>query len=171
MDVRFVSPDLHRLDQMKAEAICLPLPQDERPLRGILGLIDWRLCARISKLIEGGRISGQISELLLMPARPKLSFDKLFLYGVGDKNVEPNEFDRAVNGLLRALAKARIRSAAIALPRGDTLPPDATMERFLALRSAISGFDDLSLIEEPARQREMKPVVDSHRRRRRADLA
>ena len=171
VDVRFVLPELSRLDHLKAEALCLPLPTDERPLRGVLGLIDWRLCARISRMIAAGRVSGEPSEMVLMPARPKLSFDKLFLYGVGAASVSADRFEQSVGGLLDTLAKARIRSAVIDLPQTQALEPEATIERFLKLQARVDGFDDLSLIEDLRRQRGMKPVVENFRRRRRAALS
>ena len=80
MDVHFVAPELRRLDELKIEALVMPFFSDERPLRGPLGSVDWRLCGRVSRLIERGIVTGKKGETVLVPARPRLPFEKLFLF-------------------------------------------------------------------------------------------
>src|SRR5690349_4139868 len=88
MALAFVSPELQRWDQLveldgrRPEALLLPFFSDERPLRGAAGLADWRLCGRLSKLLEGGRVVGAFGESTLLPGR-LLPFEKVVLYGVG----------------------------------------------------------------------------------------
>lgn len=63
MEVSFVVPDLRRLDELKSEAIALAFFEDERPLRGAMGLLDWRLCGALSRLILRGRASGALERV------------------------------------------------------------------------------------------------------------
>ena len=72
MDVRFVLTELARIDALRYEAVALPFFEDERPLRGAAGLCDWRLCGRLSAILRGGRVTGALGELTLLPARPRL---------------------------------------------------------------------------------------------------
>ncbi|HMI91498.1 MAG TPA: leucyl aminopeptidase, partial [Polyangiales bacterium] len=73
MHVRFAAPEMAQLDALRCEALALSFFSDERPLRGPLGLIDWRLCGFVSQLLTSGRVGGALLETVLVPARPKLS--------------------------------------------------------------------------------------------------
>ncbi len=173
MDVRFVPPDLRRLDTLKSEALSLPLFSDERPLRGALGLVDWRLCGQISRLILRGRVTGEAFEKVLVPARPKLPFDKLFLFGLGPREgFDEAVFEEATRRMLDTLSRARVRSSVWALPGRPfgSIAPVPAMERFLRLASAGAEreHDEITLIEDAEAQKEMAPVVARERRRARA---
>ena len=43
MDIRFLAPDLRALDEASVEVAVASFWQDERPMRGFAGLLDWRL--------------------------------------------------------------------------------------------------------------------------------
>ena len=45
-----------------ANTILALIPEDERPLRGDAGLVDWRLCGLISKHLRSGYVTGQLGE-------------------------------------------------------------------------------------------------------------
>jgi len=45
--------------------------------------VDFRLAGRISRLIAGGFATGALGEVLLVPGKPKLPFDKILLFGTG----------------------------------------------------------------------------------------
>src|SRR5690349_17921778 len=83
MHVHFVAPEAASLDRLRCEALVLPVLSDERPLRGALGLVDWRLCGLISKLVVAGSVRTDALEATLLPGRPKLTVDKVFLFGAG----------------------------------------------------------------------------------------
>lgn len=174
MDVRFVPPDLRRLDALKTEALSLPFFSDDRPLRGALGLVDWRLCGRVSQLIVDGRIDGSAGETLLVPPRPRLTFDKLFLFGLGPRASFGGEgFTRSVERMLSTLSRARVRASVFALPgRADGLmEPVPAMEQFLAVASHHPEHDEITLIEDLEAQKAMAPIVEQARRRARAYVA
>ena len=68
MHIHFALPELAQLDELRCEALALPFFSDERPLRGALGLVDWRLCGMVSSLIiegmaqTGGLLVGEMSQ-------------------------------------------------------------------------------------------------------------
>ena len=171
MDVRFVQPDLRRLDELRSEALSLPFFADERPLRGALGLVDWRLAGEISRLILRGRISGALGERVLVPARPKLPFEKLFLFGVGERAAfDEAVFESAVEGVLDTLGKARVRASVCALP-GRALglvEPERAMEMFLRVSGLDPEQDEITLVEDAEAQKAMVPIVERERRKARA---
>ncbi len=171
LDIRFVPADLRKLDELGREALLLPVFLDERPLRGALGLVDWRLCGRISELLRGGRFSGKAGEKLLLPVRRRLSVEKLFLFGTGVRaDFGDAAFDSSVGQMLETLRRAKVRSSVCALPGRSTGEIEAgpAMTRFLRLAAQQSGHDEITLIEELPAQKEMAPVIQQERRRVRA---
>ena len=51
MEIRFAAPNLRQLDTLRCEALAGAFFEDERPLRGALGYIDWRMCGMLSRLL------------------------------------------------------------------------------------------------------------------------
>ena len=173
MDIRFVPPDLRRLDTSKGEAMSLPLFSDERPLRGALGLADWRLSGLLSRLILRGRVTGAAGEKVLVPCRPKLPFDKLFLFGLGPRSDFTEEtFERATRAMFDTLARARVRSSVWVLPGRpfELIAPERAMELFLRIggTDADAAHDEITLIEDQDAQKMMSPIVERERRRARS---
>lgn len=172
MEIRFVAPDLRALDALRCEAIALPIFEDERPLRGAAGLADWRLCGRISRLLVRGHVCGARGERVLVPARPRLAFEKLFLFGLGARAA----FDEAAFGaasaeILHTLGEVKARSACVALPGRalERIGAERALELFLAaIDPAMLEQDELWLIESHDAQRAMSTVLEHARRRQRA---
>lgn len=173
MEVRFVVPDLRRLDQLKTEALALPFFEDERPLRGALGLVDWRLCGQVSKLLVRGRARGALSETVLVPTRPRLPFEKLILFGGGSASeMSADRFVEIVDRMLTTLDRARVRASVVGLPGRieDRIPAQRAMELFLARAAAHPEQDQVTLIEDADAQRAMIPVVEREKRKERAEV-
>jgi len=66
-----------------ADALVVPLPEDERPLRGDAGRVDWRLSGQLSRLLLDGFASGRRGEAVLLPADARVASRRLLLAGVG----------------------------------------------------------------------------------------
>lgn len=56
---------------------------DERPLRGLAGLIDWRLCGALSRTLREGRFRGERGESLLVADGSRWTAGRIFVHGVG----------------------------------------------------------------------------------------
>lgn len=171
MDVRFVVPDLRRLDELKSEALALVFFEDERPLRGALGLVDWRLCGQLARLLLRGRARGELGEAVLVPTRPRLPFEKLFLFGAGTRaELDEARFAKVVERALTTLDRARVRASVVGLPARDgRIAPERAMELFLELAARHPEQDQVTLIEDHDAQRAMAPVLERERRRVRAE--
>jgi len=173
MHVRFAAPEMAQLDALRCEALALPFFSDERPLRGPLGLIDWRLCGFVSQLLTSGRVGGALLETVLVPARPKLSVDKLFLFGLGSA-AELGETQRAsaIVHMLDTMARARVRTSAMVLPGRSTGAVRAVeaFETFVSVALNREDHDELIVLEPAAAQKQMEPVLERERRRARAKL-
>src|SRR4051812_10330977 len=85
MELRFIAPDLRRLDEVGCEVLACGLFADERPPRGTGGLIDWRTAGSLCHLIERGFLTAARGEVMMIPLRPKLPFDKALLFGLGER--------------------------------------------------------------------------------------
>lgn len=174
MDIKFVTPELTRLDALRSEALAIPLFEDDTPLPGTIGLCDWRMCGLISRLVLRGRIHGEWKEQVLVAARPKLPFDKVLLFGAGLRAQFTEEhFVTAVSDIFSTLTRARVRSSVLVLPgraQGLVSAPRA-MELFLGLVQEHVEHDEVTLVEDADSQRAMMPVIERERRRARADAA
>ncbi len=165
-DLRFVAPDLRRLDETASEVVVCGVWKDERPLSGLAGLLDWRLCGRLSRLAQKGFLVGDVGEVLVVPARPRLPFDKLLVTGLGPRATFDEAAFRAVlERMLDALAGLEVKKAVVELPgRGDR---GIEAERAAAiLLDAISedARDTLALVEDAdGQQRIEKHAEDRHR--------
>jgi hypothetical protein len=121
IDVRFVAPDLRRLDEASAEIVACGIYKDERPLGGLAGLLDWRLAGRISRLAKESFLVGDGGELLALPARPRLPFDKALVVGLGmRRSFDQAGSKKALARILDALAGLHVKKALVEIPgRGD----------------------------------------------------
>jgi hypothetical protein len=173
VDVHFVVPELRRLDELKSEAICAGFFSDERPLRGALGLIDWRLLGGVSRRIREGRLGGAWGERALLGVRAKLPFDKLFLFGLGPREAfDEKAFRAACTDMFATLERAKVRASVCVLPGRalGLIAPDRAMEIVLGVVAAHPEQDEVTLVEDAEAQREMTPIVERERRRARAQV-
>lgn len=116
MDLSFFPLTLDAIDQAAAESLCLFVASDERPLTGLAGLVDWRLTARLSRLLRGGQLTGDAGEAVLTSAGPRLAFRKMFLFGIGPSAQTEEDLQRRVAEALRKLAEAGVHDTALQLP-------------------------------------------------------
>jgi hypothetical protein len=88
MKLSFAEVGLESLDALsELDAACLFLFEDERPLRGAAGYIDWRLCGALSRVLGGGRFVGALGDALLFPTGGRLCFSRIFCFGAGRRQL------------------------------------------------------------------------------------
>jgi hypothetical protein len=108
------------------DALLLLLPEEERPLRGDAGIVDWRLAGKISKLLSSGFCSGQFGEATLMPADARLAAGRVLLVGVGPlRALHGRGLERALTLAGAKLLGMRARTGVLALPEGLDLGGEA----------------------------------------------
>lgn len=158
IDLRFVAPDLRRLDEAASEVVVCGVWRDERPLTGLACLLDWRLAGRLSRLAKKSFLVGDVGEVLVIPARPRLPFDKLLACGLGPRASFGDETFRVVlERILDALTGLSVKKAVIELPgRGDgSVEPERAAEILLDLIGDDER-DALCFVEEPEGQRRIE---------------
>jgi len=174
VEVRFVTPTLDTLDVIKSEALCVSVFSDERPLSGAGGLIDWRLCGALSKLLLDSTVRGEPRERLMMPGRPRFASERLLLLGAGPRaGFDVARYREVCRDLVETLRNLRLRGAAVALPGRvwEAVPPEEAIEEFLAItRELPNSLDEIIVLDTPHAQRVMQPLVDRERRRAMAEL-
>jgi Cytosol aminopeptidase family, N-terminal domain len=168
VELRFTTPELRKLDLLGTEVIVSTVASDERPPHGVTGLLDFRLAGRISRLIESGFATGSVGEVLLVPGKPKLPFDKLLLFGIG-RQTQFNEpvFRAVLDKILRTLEGLRARSAVVELPgrHFNAISPERAADILLESAGGQKEHDVWTLIEPPEAQRAITQHMIQERRR------
>jgi leucyl aminopeptidase len=131
MEHSFLPLTLDALDQATADSLCHFVAADERPLTGLAGLVDWRLTARLSRLLRAGQLTGEAGEAVLTSPGPRLGFRKMFLFGLGPSGQTEEDLQRRVGEALRKLGEAGVRDAAVQLP--------ARLSAETAVRALLDG--------------------------------
>jgi hypothetical protein len=123
LEVKLFSGPVHRAP---GDAMLVPLPEDERPLRGDAGIADWRLVGTISDLVASGFCSGRLGEATLVPAGGRLAAERILLFGVGPvAGMHGRGLERALTFAGVKLLGIRARAAVLALPEGLEVATEA----------------------------------------------
>lgn len=168
MELRFVTPELRRLDEVPSEVLACGLFADERPHHGTAGLVDWRLSGLVSKLIRQNFATGKRGEVVMLPLRPKLPFDKALLFGMGGRNAFDDAVFRGVTAhMLSTMEGLSVRSAVVELPgrhRG-AIDAERATDILLELAGASPEHDLWTLIEGSEDQKRIAARMSEQRRR------
>lgn len=144
---RILPVDLLALDNLSADAMALFCWEDIRPLKGVLGLVDWRVCGAISRAIETEMFHGVVGETLLLPAPKRLGVGNLFVFGLGLRaQWSPEKFAQACAHAQHVLSQAQSLHACWSTPAclGDV----RVEQTFVQLATQQFGAQiDLMLVE------------------------
>ena len=115
------------LERLAVDVVAVGISADERPLQGCAGRADWRLCGRLSALLEQGRLRGELGEAALLPSTGGLRASLILAVGHG----RLRDLDRtrcreiARDAVARALD---LRAASLALPLVDPVSGTPALE-------------------------------------------
>jgi len=156
--ITFLPIDLSRWDHGPAgDALVVPVWSDVRPLRGAAGLLDWRLCGRLSQMIREGRVSGALHEKLLLVTN-RIPWRRVLAIGIGVSTAfDEDAFRSTIDCSLQALRGIGASSVAMALPGRDVdlIRPDRAVRQFMAAlaQSEETGgawLERLTIIDVPS---------------------
>jgi hypothetical protein len=170
VDLHFLLPNLRTLDTASAELLACAMWSDERPMRGLAGLLDWRLAGKLSALAQDGFLAGSLGEVLLVPGRPRLPFEKVLVLGVGARvDFGDDAYRNVVTRLLRSLEGLRIRRAVVELPgrASEAIGAERATELLFECIGASAEHDAWWLVEEPDAQKKIQLRAADERRRAR----
>lgn len=121
-------------DRQKHKCLVLGFFDDEKPPRGICGLMDWRLNSLISREIKQGHIRGEFKEQVAIPWPERIDAEMLFLFGLGDlADLSYDRIYEAAYAVMTAAGRMKLWNFAFDLP-GDgrsMLSPAGVLEAML----------------------------------------
>jgi len=171
VELRFVAPDLRRLDEVGTEIIACGFFADERPPRGTLGLIDWRMAGYLSGLVRRGQLTGARGEIAMVSLRPKLPFDKAIVLGLGERaTFDEATYRECIARLLETLEGLCARSAVVELPgrHVGALSAEHAADILLEIAAERPDHDVFTLIEQAEdEKRIVNHMIEQRRRVRR----
>ena len=147
--LRISEGDLRGLDRLDVEALAVFCWADARPLAGVAGYLDWRLCGALSRLIEQGLFAGRLDEVLLMPVSSRLRIRRLFVFGLGSTDeFGPAVIRRVGRQAVDVMRRAGVADVCFAAPqrRRDS---DGPQDFKNVLERHLAGTIDC-LVMEPA---------------------
>lgn len=116
----FAEPSLAVVDGLDCEALAICLCSDVRPLAGIAGYVDWRMCGRISDLLRKGTVTGAAREKVLVPTLGLIGGangpKRIFLFGWGPQRSILDGATERLAWMVDVLLRAKVERVAVALP-------------------------------------------------------
>lgn len=103
--------------EIDADILALTLFEDERPLRGHAGMVDWRMNGELSRMIVNGYVSGREGEPLLISTDSRIPSPRILLFGIGDSKLfEPKRFQGLLTAFVRTISKLNLSRLAVTIP-------------------------------------------------------
>jgi hypothetical protein len=163
MRFELLTPALADLGGASGEVLGIPLMDEPFPPSGAAGQIDWRLHARISRLVADayssrqgeGSFRPEDGQHLLMPGRPALDFSWVLLYGLGPREGWSSErYRTSIETLTGIFGSLKARDLTLILPPWRDAGMTARSAVELLLRSVAAKkaglkapFDRLCVVE------------------------
>jgi hypothetical protein len=108
------------IDLQECDVVATGFFQDERPLQGASGWIDWRLNGMLSRFLIDKRITGSWKETVLIPSEGRTVPRMILLVGLGKmREYSSLRVRELFQHLLNTLKKLEISSLCISFPHGE----------------------------------------------------
>lgn len=103
-------------DRISAEVVAVFFFEDERPLTGPAGLVDWRLNGLLTGLLLEGRAIGRAGENILVRANGKLQASWVLFAGGGKRGeLGTGTLERLLRNLLKTCRLAGLERLSLCL--------------------------------------------------------
>ena len=127
------------IDTLYHECLVVGFFSDERPPRGLCGLLDWRLNGTVSRLMAHDRMSGAFMEKVLVCPECRVPSLRILLIGLGTvKDLTYEKLHRAGFAISETLSGLRCIDPAIDIPGIGR----CTLEPARMTLAVTSGFFD-----------------------------
>lgn len=127
------------IDRQECQLVQVGFFEDERPLRGPAGLLDWRLNGAISREIIHGRITGRFKETVIIPSNQRIRSPKILLIGLGmARRISYPKLREVSAHLLQTLLKIKVLDFCCSIPHSKPYP----LECSKAVEVWIEGLSD-----------------------------
>lgn len=162
MDFSFVARNLRRIDELEAEALACCVFENDWPMLGLAGLVDWRLAGRLSLLAKAGFLTGKADEVVLVPLRPWLPFEKLLVLGLGPRaSFGDAAARRATERLVATLDGLQVNQPVVELPgRADeSMAPARAVALALEALAPSETRDAWRLVEDDSAEQAIRQAA------------
>lgn len=133
MVLQVLMQDIRRIE---TEAVVVGMYEDERPLKGGAGALDWLLCGALSRIVMEQRMQGAQGEVALLTSSRKIPAGKIFLVGLGRRaGLSPETVRTAARMAASSLGRAGVTQAAFDLFPAGEVPDGESLE---ALRQGLT---------------------------------
>ncbi len=106
---------LAAIDALDVDALAI-FVGPERPLQGLAGFADWRLCGLLSRAIREGSYGPDSGEALLLPSGGRIAVPRIFCFGLPEPAATAAAFSAQARRLCEAMRKAGSHAWAGAFP-------------------------------------------------------
>ena len=152
--------DLARWDESARDTLVLSVFKSDRPLRGAAGLVDWRLCGRLSRMLKANRATAEAGETILMPPGRRLRFQRVLWFGLGEaKGYGDTRFAHDIKWIGEVVAKAGITDWSLQAPGRASGLIGARRAVELILDDPTLAAAPLTLLEDPAGQKDIAELL------------
>ncbi len=135
------------VDKIEADVVALTFFEDERPLRGVAGLADWRMNGALSRLILNETLSGKEGESLLISTDGRILSPRLLLFGLGEsKAFDGKRFQGLLSRFVGSIAKLKFRRFAITIPGSSLFSTEKAVDSVKKEIEKAGMPDDTELI-------------------------
>ena len=139
-----------KIDVQACEILVAGFFEDERPLRGSSGWVDWRLNGTLSRYLIEGRLTGAWKETVLIPSQGRTLAPLILLIGLGKvKEYSTLHLREVIPHLLTTLKGLNVSKICFSLPEDD----EHQIEPGKLAEVLMEGIAD-SLDEESSPERE-----------------
>ena len=97
------------VSEAPGETLVAFIPEDERPLRGDVGMVDWRLCGALSHELISGFVTGAADEVVLLPLEGPFEARRVLTVGLGPCEKIPGRALRRATAFVLFAAERRWR--------------------------------------------------------------
>ncbi|MDO9349816.1 MAG: M17 family peptidase N-terminal domain-containing protein [Deltaproteobacteria bacterium] len=130
------------IDLQETDLLITGLFQDERPLRGSIGWIDWRLNGMLSRFLIENRLTGEWRERTLIPSQDRVSPKVILLFGLGKvKEYSYLSVREVVPFVVETIKNLRASNLCFSLPYGNEYNVDCGKLTEVLLEGLLDGLD------------------------------
>ena len=166
--IRFVLPELRRIENSFSQMIVMYRFEELTPFRGIASLVDWRLHGHLSRMTIEGFFSGSNTQPLLMPLGRFFPQQFLLLLGLGKRETFNESIVAERLGETFEIARQlKLTDLILSLPGRveNVCSAGDAIDWFIDAYDKQTDMDDMCIIESTKAQKQMSPAVERWRLR------
>ena len=166
--IDLIIADLTALDAQRDDLLVLGVLEDERPLVGLAGLVDWRLCGALSRWLVSGFATGTWGESVLYPSSERLAQRATLVLGLGTRpqlrTDRIHDAARRAAEVMAGLGSKRMTCDLLGLDRMPT-PIESTLPGLLEVLQGFEQIERVTLAVKPEQHETVRSVMDRFGRR------